>query len=134
MRMSTQRDKLIEAVAKLIELTQHRALVWTAEEPPLSVSKRPDFGVKVVFVCKYGERNLRLYEKYIRENVEEFDEWEMRPVTRAEWRTRVVLEFIDANGNSLWVFPELIILNDLASAVQYRVAGVKDFLAELLAS
>jgi len=132
--MSTQRNKWIEAVAKLIELTQDRKLVWTAQEPPLSFSKRPDFGVEVVFVCNHGERNLRLYEKYIRENVEEFNEWEMRPVTRAEWKKRVVLEFIDANGNSLWAFPSFDILNDLASAIQYRVAGVKDFLAELLAS
>jgi hypothetical protein len=132
--MSAHRNKWIEAVAKLIQLTQDRELVWTAQEPPLSFSKRPDFGVDLVFVCKYGERNLRLYEKYIRENVEESDEWEMRPVTRAEWKKRVVLEFVDANGNSLWAFPALEILNDLATAVQYRVAGVRDFLAELLAS
>ena len=132
--MSTERNIWIEAVGKLIQLTQDRELVWAAQEPPLSFSQRPDFGVEVVFVCNHGERNLRLYEKYIRENVEECDEWRMRPITRYEWKKQAVLELIDANGNSLWVFPELIILNDLATAIQYRVAGVRDFLAELLAS
>ena len=82
----------------------------------------------------HGDRNLRLYEKRVQEEVEDFDDFEMRPVTRLEWKKRVVLEFIDENGNSLWAFPSLDALNDLASTVQYQVAGVKDFLAELLAT
>jgi len=132
--MSTERNKWIEAVAKLIKLTQDGNLVWQAQEPPFSFSKRPDAGVEVVFVSKHGERNLRLYEKRVQEEVEDFDDFEMRPVTKLEWKKRVILEFIDENGNSLWAFPSLDALNDLASTVQYQVAGVKDFLAELLAT
>lgn len=132
--MSIDRNRSIEAVAKLMWLTQDGALVWQAQEPPSSFSKRPDSRVEVVFVCKYADRNLRLYEKLVQEEVEDFDENKMRPINRIEWNKRVVLEFIDANGNGLWAFPSLDMLNDLAATVQYRAAGVRDFLAELLAS
>jgi len=132
--MSFDRNRWIEAVVKLIELTQDGKLVWQAQEPPFSFSKRPDSRVEVVFVCKHADRNLRLYEKLVQEEVEDFDENEMRPVTRIEWQKRVVLEFIDDNGNALWAFPSLNVINDLAATVQYHAAGVRDFLAELLAS
>jgi hypothetical protein len=132
--MSNERNKWIDAVAKLIELTQDGELVWEAQEPPFSFSKRPNFSAEVVFVCKYGEKNLRLYEKRIHEEVDDFDEFEMRPFTKIEWKRIIVLEFVDANANSLWAFPKVEALKDLFSAVQFQVAGVKDFLAELLAS
>lgn len=85
-------------------------------------------------MAKYGEKRLRLYEKRFQEEFVDFDEFEMRPVPKVEWRKVVVLEFIDESGNSLWGFPSVEALNDLISAVQYQVAGVKDFLMELLAT
>ena len=132
--MSNERNKWIDAVAKLIKLTQDGQLVWAAQEPPFTFSKRPNFSVEVVFACKYGEKNLRLYEKRIQGEVDEFDEFEIRPVTKVEWTKVTVLEFVDERGNSLWAFPKIEALNDLFSTVQYQVAGVRDFLAELLAS
>jgi hypothetical protein len=87
-----------------------------------------------VFVAKYGEKSLRLYERRFQEEFIDFDEFEMRLVPKTEWRKAVVLEFIDDNGNGLWAFPSVEALNDLMSAVQYQAAGVKDFLTELLAS
>jgi hypothetical protein len=132
--MSTEKNKWVEAVAKLIQLTQQGELKWRIDEPPASFSKRPNARVEVVFIAKYGEKSLRLYERRIQEEFIDFDEFEMRPVPKTEWRKAVVLEFIDDNGNSLWAFPSVEALNDLMSAVQYQAAGVKDFLTELLAS
>jgi hypothetical protein len=132
--MSTEKNKWVDAVAKLIQLTQEGELKWTIDEPPTFFSKRPNARVEVVFVAKYGEKSLRLYERRFQEEFIDFDESEMRPVPKVEWRKAVVLEFIDANGNGLWAFPSVEALNDLMSAVQYQVAGVKDFLTELLAS
>ena len=132
--MSTEKNKWVEAVAKLIQLTQQGELKWTIDEPPVSFSKRPNARVEIVFVAKHGEKNLRLYEKRFQEEFIDFDEFEMRAVPKTEWRKAVVLEFTDDFGNSLWSFPSVEALNDLMSAVQYQVAGVKDFLTELLAS
>jgi hypothetical protein len=132
--MSTEKNKWVDAVAKLIQLTQEGELKWTIDEPPTLFSKRPNTRVEVVFVAKYGEKSLRLYERRFQEEFIDFDEFEMRPVPKVEWRKVVVLEFIDDNGNGLWAFPSVEALNDLMSAVQYQVAGVKDFLTELLAS
>ena len=132
--MATEKNKWIDAVAKLLELTQHGELVWSLQEPPVSLTKRPNARIEVVFVTKYGEKSLRLYERRFQEEFIDFDEFEMRPVPKTEWRKAVVLEFIDDNGNGLWAFPSVEVLNDLMSAVQYQAAGVKDFLTELLAS
>ena len=132
--MSTEKNKWIDAVAKLLKLTQNGDLVWSLQEPPANFTKRPNSWVDVVFVAKYGDKLLRLYEKRYQEDVIDFDEFPMRQVMTTEWKKTVVLEFIDGNGNSLWVFPYVQVISDLASSVQYQVAGVKDFLAELLAS
>jgi len=132
--MSTEKNKWIDAVAKLLKLTQDGDLSWSVQEPPVSFTKRPNSRVDVVFVAKYGDKLLRLYEKRFQEDVIDFDEFQLRQVMTTEWKKTVVLEFIDGNGNSLWVFPYVQALNDLVSSVQYQVAGVKDFLAELLAS
>ena len=132
--MSTEKSKWVDAVAKLIKLTQEGELKWTIDEPPPSFSRRPNSRVEVVFVTNYGEKNLRLYERRFQEEFIDFDEFEMRAVPKTDWRKAVVLEFVDDNGNSLWAFPSVEALNDLMSAVQYQAAGVKDFLTELLAS
>jgi hypothetical protein len=132
--MSTEKNKWVDAVAKLIKLTQEGQLNWIIADPPASFSKRPNSRVEVVFVAKHGDKSLRLYEKRFQAEFVDFDEFEMRPVQKTEWRKTVVLEFIDEIGNSLWAFPSVEALNDLVSTVQYQVAGVKDFIAELLAS
>ena len=44
------------------------------------------------------------------------------------WESNVKLEFIDERGLMLWAFPQVSVLWDLLSAVQYQVAGVKDFM------
>lgn len=132
--MATERNKWIDAVAKLLELTQHGDLTWSVQEPPFSFTKRPNSRVDVVFVAKYCDKVLRLYEKRFQEDVVDFDQFELRQVMTTEWKKTIVLEFIDSNGNSLWAFPYVQVLNDLMSSVQYQVAGVRDFLAELLAS
>lgn len=130
--MSTEKNKWIDAVAKLIKLTQEGKLNWAVDEPPASFSKRPNSRVDVVFQTTYGDKRLRLYERRYQEDTIDFDEFEMRPVQKVEWRKDVILEFTDDAGNSLWAFPFIEALNDLVAAVQYQVAGVKDFLAELL--
>jgi len=132
--MSTEKNRWVEAVTKLIKLTQEGELKWTVEEPPASFSKRPDAGVEVVFLSTHGDKRLRLYEKRFQEESIHFDQDEWLPVQVVEWKKMIVLEFVDEIGNSLWAFPAVNALNDLVSAVQYQVAGVRDFLADLLAA
>lgn len=132
--MSTEKNNWVNAITKLTKLTQDGNLTWTAHQPPSSFSKGPNSRVQTVFLTNYGDRRLRLYENRSQEEVIDFDEFEMRPIAKLVWTKNVVLEFVDNDDNSLWAFPYVEALNDLLAAVQYQVAGVKDFLADLLAA
>jgi|ERR1700686_748407 len=129
--MATQTNKWIDATAKLIELTQEGTLKWAAEEPPEWFSKRPNQRVEVVFETDFKGKLLRLYEKGFQQEEVDINFYGQAEPT-VEWRTKVVLEFIDNNGNTLWSFPYVSALNDLMSAVKFQAAGVKDFLREIL--
>ena len=123
----------LEAIVKLAFLTQDGKLTWSVQDPPPSFAKRPNSRVEMVFESRYGDKNLRLYEGSFKDEPGDVV-YELSPFQTAEWRRRVVLEFVDSNGNSLWAFPDVGALDDLLAAVQYRVSGVKEFLSELLAS
>ena len=129
--MPTEPNKWIEATAKLIERTQEGTLTWAANEPPEWFSTRPNQRVEIVFEAEFKGRFLRLYEKSFQQEEVKIDFYgRSEPVM--EWRRKIVLEFIDKNDATLWVFPYVSAQNDLLSAVQFQVAGVKDFLTEVL--
>ncbi|HYJ87247.1 MAG TPA: hypothetical protein VEW46_14395 [Pyrinomonadaceae bacterium] len=120
--MSSERNKWIEAVGKLITLTQERKLPWRSysSEGYLSLSGRVD----VVYQADYNGKTLRLYESKSRSEG-------MFP-GHGEWETEAVLELVDSNGLSVWTFPHTDATEHLVAAVKYQVAGVGEFLEELL--
>ena len=139
--MTNKKDKWIDAVAKLIKLTQEGRITWSSRIPDDSLKRQPSDRIGSVFVTSYKEKKLRLYER----------NYEYRPVgllagltppealgkgfslsDKTSWETDVVLEFISADEVNLWTFPIIDTLKDLLTSVRYQAAGVKDFLDEIL--
>lgn len=120
--MSTERNKWIDAIGKLITFTQERKLGWRSNpsEGYPGLSGRVD----VVYEADYNGKTLRLYESKSR------PERGMFP--SGEWESEAVLDLVDATGLSIWTFPHTEATEHLLGAVKYQVAGVGEFLDELL--
>jgi hypothetical protein len=97
-----------------------------------------------VYKAHYKDRTLRLYEKrykvekpiqYLGPNIY-FSPSVLSGFEQPEypyWTSITVLELLDDNELSPWVFPTTQVLHDLLDAVRYQVSDVKDFLNEILA-
>ena len=135
-------DKWIDAVAKMIKLTQEGILIWEAEKLKDYLKKNQDDSIDLVFGTTYKNKRIRLYRRTYK--AYRFPKnFGISEVTLARilagniekepyWATEVVLDFVSDDGLTLWTYPEVSALSDLLSAVQYQVAKVKDFLNELL--
>jgi len=143
--MAKEKNKWIDAVGKLLEFTQEGSLSWESINPPAYLNSEPgNSRVDVVYKALHKDRTLRLYEKrykvekpitflpsnvYLNTSVTSvFDQREY-----PYWTSTTVLELLDDNHLSPWVFPKTQVLDDLLDAVRYQVSGVKDFLSEILA-
>ncbi|HEX8846784.1 MAG TPA: hypothetical protein VF791_19230 [Pyrinomonadaceae bacterium] len=134
--MSTEKNKWIDALGKLLTLTQEGQLIWATAEPPGSFNSLPHQRVDVVYQTRYKDRTLRLFELYHKVEkpkgltvfMDQYDNTQY-----PYWTKITVLQLLDENGLAAWTFPETEVLNHLLEAVKYQVTGVKDFLDEILA-
>src|SRR2546426_10971871 len=135
--MPAEKNKWIDATAKLLELTQEGRLIWDPHEPPDYLNSQADKQVDVVYKTLYKDRMLRLYELRFKVDKPDlyrgaasiFDYEREFPY----WTKRTVLELLDQNGLSPWAFPQTAVLDDLLESVRYHVSGVKNFMDEILA-
>jgi len=137
--MANEKNKWIDAVGKLLEFTQEGSLSWESVKPPAYLNSEPaNSRVDVVYEAHYKDRTLRLYEArykvekphpYLTTSATSFFDQREYPY----WTGTTVLELLDDNELSPWVFPKTQVLDDLLDAVRYQVSGVKDFLNEILA-
>ncbi len=131
--MPEEKDRLIEAVAKMIRLTQSKGLLWKAEKQPEVAKEQPDDQISSVFSIDYEGKKLRLYERTFKAYRGPFDlPGIMRGTPEVYWDSIVVLEFLGQQDEPLWRFPTIGPLKDLLSAVQYQVADVAGFLDAVL--
>lgn len=134
--MSTGKNKWIEAVGRLLQLTQNRELIWRTLDPPPDLNGHPeDKRVDVVYETQYGDRTLRLYElKFKVESPHPFirvaSVFDLREFPY--WTEKATLELLDQKGLSAWKFPDMDVIDHLLTAVRYQVVGVKEFLDEIL--
>jgi len=135
----TKKDKVtwVDAVTRMIELTQRGKMRWSSVEP-IGSSAEEQNRTSAVFTTTYNDKTLMLYERKVSERrlVREGDpkriaSYFLDPKYEIVWLPEVVLEFVDAAGATLWKFPEVAALRDLLTAVQYQAAGVSDFLTGL---
>ena len=124
-------ERFLEAIAKLIELTQTGKLRWDAYPPDETLKVYPDDRLSTVFETNYQGKKLRLYRRtFSPRGAPMFD----AIIGKKDWQSVVILEFLAENGAVLWRFPTMPILDDLLSAVQYQTAGVDEFIDTLLKS
>ena len=133
---SEKKNKWIDVIGKLLQLTQKGTLKWEPVKPPSYLNgETNDSRVEVVYETEYKERTLRLYEKRYKVQkptgyfvISGLDQREY-----PYWSSKTVLELLDENGLSPWAFPQSLVLDNLLDAVRYQVSGVKNFLDEVLA-
>jgi hypothetical protein len=115
--MSTEQEKVINAIVRLIRGTQEGSITWSVKKQTTAPSLDPNESAEpeVVYEAEYKGRRLRLYEVYRR-----FD------------GRHYILKFVDDDGTTLWTFPEISGLDDLLSSVRYQIADVKKFLDDLI--
>jgi len=111
----------IKVVDKLIELTQHNELSWESSEPPYNLTS-PDVRIDLVYTTYYLNRYIRIYQKNYKYYIDD---------VQYTWDSRIVFEFIDESGNSLWQFPQTNNAWDLLKAIQYQNSNVSDFYKEI---
>ncbi len=120
--MKVKRDKIIEAIAKIIELTRANILRWNAVNSSAVKEKNSNDIISSVFSTPYKEKILRIFKrKYLSHYQGSID-----------WFEEVVLEIVDDNGNSLWTFPKEAIINDLLQTIQFKISGADDLMNSLL--
>ena len=134
--MAETEDKWVEAVAKLIKLTQASKIKWSSSKPPDYLKGDADDYVETIFLAKYNDRNLRLYQRIYK--------IEFNPLTGSGlfkfgdprpdylWSSNVALEMLDLDGNKIWKFPQVTPLEDLLTSVRFQVADLDGFIEKLL--
>ena len=134
--MSEKQNKWVEAITKLIKQTQEGRIKWLPGKHDKE-SGRDDLRIESVFITNYKNKTLRLYKYSYKVEVPGlFDNIAnvYSNMTRKYpyWTSSIALEFISDDGKSLWTFPDTNALNDLLGAVRYQVAGVDEFLDDIL--
>lgn len=124
------KDKLVEAVAKLIRLTQDGTIRWSSAEPPEYLLGDSEDYVETVFTASHDNRNLRLYNRIYKADVIPLLQTISSPSSL--WKSEVNLEIVDSSYNPIWTFPRVTPLIDLLDSVRYQVADVNDFIEGLL--
>lgn len=115
------RRQAAEIIDKLIELTQHRSLVWTYDDPPPRL-RGPDVRVEAFYSVKHIGRNLRLYRRSSKTYIDDVDFY---------WEDSIVLEFVDDSDVLLAELPETPNAKELLRAVQFQDPAVGGFYADL---
>jgi hypothetical protein len=100
--MSNEKNKWIDAVGKLITLTQERKLLWHSADSYDN------------YQTEYGGKVLRLHWSY--QDDEKF----------------IRLALMDPQTGVEWAFPPSPLNEHLMEAVRYQLVGVGEFLDELL--
>jgi len=140
--MATESNKWIDVIAKLIKITQEGRLRWRVATDDFSVVSRNE--KEAAFITQYKENILRISR--LNYKVEDPGSGPLSAFTSGAslassvwvqrkypyWTSSIILEFVDSKGQSLWRFPDTNALNDLYSSVQYQVAGVSEFLDDIL--
>lgn len=134
--MTDKTDSNIEAIGKLVQLTQKRRLTWTPEDADNVTKKSPDDIITSVFSAEYKDRKLRIYERrykmYFR-SAGIFSNLIEESSREARWTSEVVLELVNEyNNESLWEFPRERILRDLLKTIRYKSSGAEDLIESLL--
>jgi len=122
--MSSERNKLFDAIWKLLTLTQKRQLKWRNNYPQGPLPGHSLGRVDVFYEADYKGKTLRLFESKF--------PVERGIFSRVDWESEAVLQLVDSSGLSVWTFPHYEVTEHLLNAVRYQATEVGDFIQELL--
>lgn len=117
-----EKDKITEALAKLIQQTQDGKLKWIAIETPRDLISGTEDIVDTVYEADKGNRCMRLFPYKTRYYTDE---------EVYHWIDNVALEISDKSESSWWRFPSHQIIWDLLDAVKFRTVDVEGFINDL---
>src|SRR6266487_5806548 len=100
--MAEPKDRELDAILKLVKLTQEGTLKWRAGKPWGDLSETDDRKFEGVFTCEYEGRRLRLYVESIRKVEPSLSEFSLFGTKRTYpyWERELVLEITDVDGRS----------------------------------
>lgn len=123
-------NRWLDAVTRLIKLTQQGRLKWIAVTAPITA----EFNERItpVFQTRYKDKTMRLYA--IKTTVPQSlrHTYHALGYEPSNSGNEVVLEFVNDEGLRIWKVPEVNALRDLLAAVQYQAAEVNNFLNDIL--
>lgn len=112
--------EIVEVIDKLTELTQNEHISWVKEEPGNLMTSENN--IDFIYLAEYQEDKIRLYLEEYKFYIDEDDGY---------WKSHIIIELIDGDGNALWRFPETGNSWDLLNAIKYKDARVGDFLKRI---
>jgi len=118
----TDREKWVEALARLTRKTQEGHIRWLSI-PPEEIESARSIGVDKAFETTFLKQRIRAYRT---------DESLLSWGERGRPRDRFVIEFLDPTGIPVYRPPSLDGARDLFSAIEYQAAPVGDFIDALL--
>jgi hypothetical protein len=130
MASERRRDKSVEMIARLLELTQQGKLKWHSAAPPKGID------TPVAFQASYENFNLRIYQAE-RPNPD-LGEISVSVLTFGVSRkapdriTVTILELLDSQGRAVYKFDFKAGLSNLYDSASYSAAGVDRFINAVL--
>ncbi|MFM5788673.1 hypothetical protein ACET5Z_17995 [Aeromonas veronii] len=119
--MIYSRTETIQIIDKLIELTQHRMLLW--QEGPLNdYMNGPDEMVEIVYVTEHLGRIIRAYRRDFKYFYDEMN---------FSWDYEIIIEFTNNYGHRLGRFQKTPNASELLQAIQYQNPNVRNFFNEI---
>ena len=129
--MDTENARYVEAVAKLIELTNDGELVWRPAEGDDLTSYLSTSHLRTLFIADHKGKHLRLTERF-----EDRSASSVYIITSYGLSSRsgfvLRLEIVDDLGLTVWAFPQLGIIHELLEVVRQKVADLDEFIDDLL--
>jgi hypothetical protein len=123
----------LDAVVKLMELTQKGKLKWRPGEANESMKIEADDRIDSVYVTEYNGRRLEIYRRTwtVYQAAGAQLGYSDLPDFERRLQEQVVLRLATPEG-SFWTFPQNGALQDLMNAVAFKVTDAKGFLDEIL--
>lgn len=139
--MATERDKAtseeqlwIDAIARMIELTQNGEIQWEPGENP--APGRGDL-ITPPYYADYKDRRYRLQGRWVEASTSTPSDVFLPDVLRRiaklpRDREAITLEMVDSRGRSLYRVPSVSPIRDLLNAVQRQTADPDAAIRDLL--
>jgi len=131
--MGIETNTYIDAIAKLIELTQENKLRWETSDLKKLAIKFPKDRIECAFQANHDNKILQLRKSQALAPIIDYSNTDILSMfeSKMRWATVTTLAIIDNDFNVIWEFPSMDITDALLTSVRYQVSGINDFIKNL---